>query len=489
MSDLGKTHEVNTEVRSVTYSMLKDIYPFIARGKKSLFLRGVHGVGKSSVVEEMARERAKELGRTFIEFAEVDPTSILMKEQPEDYELPLGKVWWNPEEHFVYYDIRISQRDFVDFIGSVQTVGENSNQVTRFVPVEWVKLFSHPDAAGFIFFDEADRGTVLVRQAVFEAVNDRRINGNKFAENVNLIAAGNSGVGLDEIYDSTPVDAALASRFITYNFTPTVKEWLSWARSKNRPGYDLVADFIELHGQILDYPSDAQKEADEILPTRRGWGDTARILDEMIESEVRIEDGENVYYEVDKLNWNSCRVITAGLVGVSVSTEFVNWCQNERNLTFSDIIEERYIPGRKVRPQEASNIFKDALKNVDKLVTKKGKSYEANENAMRLVRFLEDVYEENREVATLCSKEMMQSFNKSKGDASKMIKSLFEKGRKGAPDGIFHHIMSAASINTASYRKDNPYVPIYSDWAKSRREANDKAEALRQEKIAAKSEE
>jgi hypothetical protein len=117
------------------------------------------------------------------------------------------------------------------------------------------------------------------------------------------------------------------------------------------------------------------------------------------------------------------------------------------------------------------------------LVTKNGKKFEPNDNAIKLVSFLEDVYEENREIATLCSTEMMNSFHKSKGDASKMIKSLFEKGRKGAPDGIFHHIMAAASLNTASYQKDNQYIPVHSDWAKARREQNEKADQLRKEKL------
>lgn len=476
--ELEKQIDVNTEVERINRSKFDKIFPHLSNPSvgepKSVFLRGVHGVGKSSIIRGLCEDQAVEQKREFVTMAQIDPLSVTADEMPEGYKLRLGQVWWNPAKHFVFYDIRISQRDFVDFIGSVDQQGDEGNRVTRFAPVDWVRLFSHPDSAGCIFFDEADRGTILVRQAVFEAVHDRRINGNKFGKHVFLIAAGNSGVGLDHIYDSTPMDAALTNRFVTYHFHPTTGEWLDWARGVNAPGLDLVADFIDQYPEALDYPEEADADSDAILPTRRGWGDVGRLISRIAEEAEA----------TGKLSTEVIGLLAGGVIGKTMASKFTSWCENERSLTLKDVLDGTYKPGRKVRPAEAIAVFRDAAKDLKRFVKKnKAGNLQANKDAVKLTSFIEDVYEDNREIAALINTEMMSLFTSSK-DAD-IVEVFFSKAvdsKTLTEDGPFHHLMAA--VQTGGRRKKKTtYEPRYSDYAKQRREENDKFDIRRREQL------
>lgn len=476
--ELEKQIDVNTEVERINRSKFEKIFPHLSNpavgAPKSVFLRGVHGVGKSSIIRSLCEQDAEDRGLVFVEMGHIDPLSVTGEEKPAGYTSPAGKVWWNPSSHYVFYDIRISQRDFVDFIGSVDQQGDEGNRVTRFAPVDWVRLYSHPEASGCIFFDEADRGTILVRQAVFEAVHDRRINSNDFSGNVFLIAAGNSGVGLDHIYDSTPMDAALTNRFITYHFHPTTKEWLDWARSMNAPGLDLVADFIDQYPEALDYPEEADADSDAILPTRRGWGDVGRLISRLV------EESETT----GKLSTEVIGLISGGIIGKTMASKFTSWCENERSLTLKDVLDGTYKPGRKVRPAEAIAIFRDAAKDLSRFVKKnKDGALQANKDAIKLTSFIEDVYEDNREIAALINTEMMSLFTSSK-DAD-IVEVFFSKAADSktlVEDGPFHHLMAA--VQTAGKRrKKTAYEPRYSDYAKRRREENEAFDKRRKEQM------
>lgn len=473
--ELEKQIDVNTEVERINRSKFEKIFPYLTSPSvgtpKSLFLRGVHGVGKSSIVRSLCENVAKQNGREFVEMKSIDPVSIGCSEIPVDYVPRKGKVWWNPEKHFVFYDIRISQRDFVDFIGSVDQQGSVGDRITRFAPVDWVRLFSHPGAAGCLFFDEADRGTVLVRQAVFEAVQDRRINGDEFAKDVILIAAGNSGVGLDHIYDSTPMDAALTNRFVTYHFHPTTSEWIDWARGMNSPGLDLVSNFIEQYPEVLDYPEDSDADSDAILPTRRGWGDVGRVISRSVEKSD--QNGSKLDIEVISL-------LSAGIVGRTMAAKFCSWCENERSLTLKDVLDGSYKPGKKVRPSEAIAVFREAAKNLDSFIEKtNGNKIKVNSNGIKLASFIEDVYEDNREIAALINTEMMSLFTSlDNADAVEAFFSQAENSKNLVEDGPFHHIMAA--VHTAGKRsKHSSYKPKYSEYAKFRRTQNEEFDKLR----------
>lgn len=477
--ELEKQIDVNTEVERINRSKFERVFPHLANPSvgeaKSVFLRGVHGVGKSSIIRSLCERLAQDQGLEFAEMAQIDPLSVTGDPMPDGYKLRAGKLWWEPNKYFVFYDIRISQRDFVDFIGSVDQQGSEGDRVTRFAPVDWVRLYSHPEAHGCIFFDEADRGTILVRQAVFEAVHDRRINGNKFASKVFLIAAGNSGVGLDHIYDSTPMDAALTNRFVTYHFHPTTGEWLEWARSVGAPGLNLVSDFIDQYPETLDYPEEADADSDAILPTRRGWGDVGRVISRLV------EEGE----ASGKMEIETIGLLTGGIVGKTMASKFTAWCENERSLTLKDILEGSYKPGRKVRPAEAIAIFRDAAKDLSRFVKKdKDGALQANKDAIKLTSFIEDVYEDNREIAALINTEMMGLFTSTKD--VEIVEVFFAKASDSKTlkeDGPFHHIM--ASIQTAGKRsKKNTYEPRYSDYAKRRRQENEEWDSRRREQAA-----
>lgn len=477
-----KMMDVNSEVEKIDYATFCKVFRHFANPSygepKSIFLRGVHGVGKSSIVRHMAEQIAADLNRNFIEMSKVDPVSITFNgECPDGHRVSRGKHWWNPEEDYVFADIRIAQRDFVDFIGSVDQSGNEGDRVTRFAPVDWVRLFSHPDAAGCIFFDETDRGTVLVRQAVFEAVLDRRINGNSFARNVCLVSAGNSGVGLDHLYDSTPMDAALTSRFATYQLHPTVDEWISWARGTKDLGLELVADYITANQSDLDYPEDANADSDAVMQTRRGWGDVGRMISRLVPD---LRRGEMSVLSTMSL-------IASSLVGRTMATKFSSWCQENRSLCLDDILNDKYTPGkREIRASEAINIFRDVLGRISVLTDKTGeRSYKHNNNAVKVASFFEDVYEDNREIATTILAEITSALPNIARTSAEQYTCLFGTD----VNGPLSHIAAASQRGNMHKRNAVQYAPRFSDYAKKMRKKSTDLDTMRKNKQQKSSEE
>ena len=479
----------STDIIQLDLSRFQRLLSVLMMGKakrnKSIMIRGMHGVGKSSVVLQEAQAQAQQMEREFVKLEEVDLQSILhlfeglTREEAQAQGIPVNptKVWLDPAAHYVYYDLRISQRDFVDFVGAIDKIGDGQNRITRFTPVDWVVVFSHQDIAGCLFFDEIDRGTTMVRNAVFEIVHDRRVNTNKISDQVFIAAAGNSGIGMDHLYDSKAMDAALTDRFWNLHLSPTLDEWLTWARDPEMAGtsgHKIVASFIEKHPTMLDYPMEARHDIDAILPSRRSWGDFGFDLTTYLSS---LKDGE-------KMDARFIEDLLGGYVGKTAADVFKEWMKNTIMVTWGDVKAGKYEAGTYLEPVTVLNIIKEALSDVDSLVTQKkdkaGETYwAANKTAERLASFVEDIYEDNREIAALIFDTMTNSF--SGGDFAK-IRPLMERAgtafSKITEDGPLHHIMTC--VQPGTYMRDNPYKPRFSAYAKKRRTENEDREAARQ---------
>lgn len=465
-------NEVGT-VRALNRTALERIFTHIvhpvAGTPRSLMLRGRHGIGKSATVERMAKRSAKECNRSYVKFEQIDANTIPYAgaSLPSDFKLRPGKIQWKPNEHYVFYDIRVAQRDFVDFVGSIS----NDSGVTRFIPVDWVTLYSHPDAAGLLFFDEVDRGTKLVRNAVFEAVLDRRINDSKFSNSVGIVAAGNSGVGMDDLYDSEPMDAALTSRFTTYVFQPSVAEWLDWCRNVggtddqgnfvHSPGHMIVADFIESNQNLLDFDADEGSfQRDDILPTRRGWGMVADSVSSVV---VNYGNAGNVPVEI-------VSTLASGNVGDGVGAKFGQWFSDNRYLTFEDVIRGLYKPGRKVTPAEADGIAKDMMRPEKlKLILNyndKNEPSGTKEEILEIAKFFEDAFATSSEVGVSVVKVMMSAMIGNFAKEAKMIFGMKQPARGQMEDGPLSHL---AAINVDHVKKSGGLInfqPKYSEYAK-----------------------
>lgn len=247
---------------------------------KSIMLHAKHGVGKSSVVKQISEELTKSTGK----------------------------------EHG-FWDVRLSQCEVGDIKG-MPILDETAN-ITRFLKQEWWPR--DMDSCGILFFDELNRASKDVLQAVFEICLDRRLDGEELPPGWRVVAAVNS----DDDYDVAELDPALHDRWFHIDFDPSANEWLDWARASGVN--EAVVEFINRNQNLLDPPV-GNLEAGRVYPSRRSWVAFSDSLMHM-GLDTRTDDG-------------MLTQVTKGWVGREIAVMFQKFITNEfSQLRPSDVID------------------------------------------------------------------------------------------------------------------------------------------------------
>jgi hypothetical protein len=212
---------------------------------KSIMLHAKHGVGKSSVVKQSAQELSQETGNSY-----------------------------------GFYDVRLSQCEVGDIKGlPYQEQDENGNTIVKFSKPEWFP--QDPNSSGILFFDELNRASKDVLQAVFEICLDRRLDGVSLPDGWKIVSAVNS----DDEYDVVELDPALHDRWFHIDFDPSVEEWLDWAEDNNI--HSSITQFVSRNHNLLDPPV-GNLESGKVYPSRRSWQSFSQFL---VEMELLKDDG------------------------------------------------------------------------------------------------------------------------------------------------------------------------------------------------------
>lgn len=185
----------------------------------SILLMAMHGVGKSSVVKQVAEE------------------------------LNIG-----------FYDVRLSQCEVGDIKG-LPNLNHETRTTEFYKPRWWPRDM---DSEGILFFDELNRAQPDVQQAVFEICLDRRLDGDPLPPGWRVVAAINA----TDDYQVTDMDPALFDRWFVIDFKPTVSEWVKWGRESGI--HDAILEFVQQDGKRLDPPVGAI-EPGKVYPSRRSW--------------------------------------------------------------------------------------------------------------------------------------------------------------------------------------------------------------------------
>jgi hypothetical protein len=245
----------------------KEILKSMPTGK-SVMLHAKHGVGKSSVVKQVSEEIAEQTGK------------------------PCG-----------FWDVRLSQCEVGDIKG--MPLLDAKEGVTRFLKQEWWPR--EEGSQGILFFDELNRASKDVLQAVFEICLDRRLDGEQLPEGWRVVAAVNS----DDDYDVVELDPALHDRWFHVDFDPSSNEWLDWGRQNNV--HPAVIEFINRNNNLLDPPV-GNLEAGRIYPSRRSWVSFSETM---------------IHMNLDTRDDGMLTQVAKGWVGREIAVMFQKFITNE----------------------------------------------------------------------------------------------------------------------------------------------------------------
>jgi hypothetical protein len=204
---------------SVDFATFNRIVTSVIAESKPVLIRGRHGIGKSELVYQTARD----LGLRVVER-------------------------------------RASQMTEGDLVGLPSINGNR----TSFNPPDWFKEACESPVA--LFLDEVDRATIEVRQGIFELTDSRKLNGHVLHPGTRIFAAVNGGMHASQ-YQVGEMDPAELDRWSVFDVEPTVEDWLNWAKDNVN---SVVWDFINNHRNHLEH-NNGDFEPNKKYPSRRSW--------------------------------------------------------------------------------------------------------------------------------------------------------------------------------------------------------------------------
>ncbi len=307
-------------------SLMPSIMHLAHLSNDAVHMIGLHGIGKSKIVEQLAKMHDMHL-------------EILM----------------------------LSQNDVADLIGMPGDEDTEDGRVMYWSKPAWLDRMIEANKNGkhcVLFLDELARAPLEIRQAALTLVLDHRIHEHHLPELDGLqtlvVAADNPS---DE-YQTDELDPALLDRFMTYKVETDYTGWLKWARDNNLETVitDFVAEYPDkLHAQFPDAEYDKGS-------TPRGFAKLSDII-----KNIDVID-EALHYEV-----------FVSKLGDNIGSAFWHWYGS-----YSKIIKVEDITNKIAgMPIETEQEQKDAAKVLSEL-TLEIEQISANEIAQKIKKEIED---------------------------------------------------------------------------------------------------
>lgn len=266
---------------AVDFKTFNSFVKHITKAKHPVMIRGRHGIGKSELVYALAAL----LGKRVVER-------------------------------------RVSQMTEGDLVGLPKIEGNR----TAWNPPDWYKECCEEGV--MLFLDEVDRGTLEVRQGIFQLTDSRTINGHKLHPDTLIFAATNGGIHGSQ-YSVNDLDPAELDRWTVFDVEPTVEDWISYGRAGNV--HSLICDFINDQPSYLEHKKDF--EPNKIYPSRRSW---KRLSDTVVSSGML--DGDDW-----KGNLQTYYNLACGYVGFEAAVASKDFLTKlEKMVTVDDILAGRF---------------------------------------------------------------------------------------------------------------------------------------------------
>jgi len=235
-------------------------------------LVGPPGVGKSTIVRDFAINKAKELGRKFVDFDELSPDTI---------EEILGAA----DEYFVFADKRLTGLDPVDISGIPRPV--NGSKYVMFLPLALAQLLSK--CAGVLFLDEfLNESRPNMQAQAYKIVRDYKIGDIALNKHVLVVAASNPSQH-SSISNSLPKPLRDRFDFIEVE-PPSIEAWADWMDRTYGTKWDRAV-LAYLRWKPSDFLANVNDTIEdngyEPPATPRGWTYTSLALAKVEDQEMR----------------------------------------------------------------------------------------------------------------------------------------------------------------------------------------------------------
>ena len=265
-----------------------------------IMMWGAPGIGKSSIVGEIANECRADtkkyvdgFGLVDLRLPQLDPTDLRGIPVPNT---TLGICSWHPPA----------------FLPDVTRLDEEGNRV-------------FPDH-GILFLDEIEKAPVSVKNAALQLVLDKRIGDYVLPDGWCIVAAGNRE---EDGTFSQPLGAALENRMTHIDVRVNADIWLDWARNNNI--MEEIIGFVGFDNTAL-YPSKIDADGEETaaftekaFPTPRTWHMGSTLMRAVKNNKQRHK-------------------LLSSCIGAPAAGAFKRWLKVYRNVNIEDILERGIFP-------------------------------------------------------------------------------------------------------------------------------------------------
>lgn len=212
----------------MTLNEFKDVFTYLLDNNTKLIdegltpiaigIEGEAGVGKTSLVEQVAKERGMTLCKLNLSQLEEigDLTGFPIKEYEVAW-IEKGEVKqkrWMNEHQIKNLDIRLK------LTGKVRM---------SYAPPAWLPLEENPNGT-IVFLDDFSRAGNMFMQAVMEIINTASYISWTLPKYTSIVLSSNPD---DGSYQVSSLDNAQKTRMVNFNVKLSIEEWAKWAESTN----------------------------------------------------------------------------------------------------------------------------------------------------------------------------------------------------------------------------------------------------------------
>jgi MoxR-like ATPase len=218
---------------------LKKNLNILIEQKLPVFIWGSPGIGKSSIVKEIAKEKNLE-----------------------------------------FLDLRLSLLDPTDLKG-IPFFDKDSNQAIWAPP----NFLPHDkNSSGILFLDEINTAPPSVQAAAYQLILDRKVGDYKLPKNWAIVAAGNNEEDRGVVFKMPP---PLLNRFIHLNLEVDFRSWKNWAY-KSGIRSEIIAFLNYEEDALFNFNPNSEQKA---FATPRSWEFANKILNSSKNIDIELLSG------------------------------------------------------------------------------------------------------------------------------------------------------------------------------------------------------